>query len=92
MIPFIHSFQYNLESDFTFVHWDQRNTGKTFKLSDPDSVLKTLSLERSVEDAYELTQYIKQKLKKEKIVIIGHSWGSVLGTALVLKYPEEYPF
>lgn len=89
-IPSIHGFQYDLEKDFTFVQWDQRNTGKTFRLNDPDYVLETLSLERAIEDAYEITRYIKQKLNKDKIVIIGHSWGSVLGTALVQKYPQEY--
>ncbi len=33
--------------------------------------------------------YLKKKYNKEKIVILGHSWGSVLGTLFVLKYPQE---
>ena len=89
MIPFIHGWQYDLEKDFTIVQWDQRNTGRTFKLNDPDSVLKTLSIERAVEDVYEVSQYMKEKLGKAKIIIVGHSWGTVLGSAFVQKYPQN---
>lgn len=90
MKPFLHDFQYAWEKDYTVVHWDQRNAGKTFYLNDPDVVLETMSFERVLEDAHEITQYIKEKLNKEQIIILGHSWGSILGTALVQKYPQDY--
>lgn len=34
-------------------------------------------------------QYLKKKHDKEKIIILGHSWGSVLGTLFVTKYPQD---
>ena len=89
-IPFIHKFQYDWEKDFTIVNWDQRNSGKTLAANDPKIVADTLTIERVVADAHEVTQYIKQKLGKEKIVILGQSWGAALGTMLVQKYPEDY--
>jgi pimeloyl-ACP methyl ester carboxylesterase len=89
-IPFLHAFQYEWEKDFTVVHWDQRNAGKTYYANDPDAVLPTLTAERVLEDAHEVTAYIKQKLNADKLIIMGHSWGSVLGTMLVQTYPEDY--
>ena len=32
---------------------------------------------------------MKKKYNKNKIAILGHSWGSVLGTLFVMKYPQE---
>jgi len=89
-IPFIHTFQYDWEKDFTIVNWDQRNSGKTLTANDPKAVADTLTVERSVTDAHEVTQFIKQKLSKEKIIVLGQSWGAALGTMLVQKYPEDY--
>jgi len=89
LMPFLHGFQYEWEDDFTVVHWDQRNTGKTYFANDPKAVRGTINAQRVLQDAYEVTQYIKQKLNKDKIIIMGHSWGSVLGTMLVQTHPED---
>ena len=90
MLPFIHLYQYDLEKDFTIVNWDQRNAGKTFMMSDPETVRATVSEQRLLADAHEVTQHIKQRLNKDKIIILGHSWGSMLGTMLVQAYPDDY--
>jgi len=89
-MPLLHMFQYKWEKDYTVVHWDQRNAGKTYFANDSESVLQTMSAERVVEDAHEVTAYIRQQLNKDKIIIMGHSWGTALGTMLVQKYPEDY--
>ena len=90
MIPLLHGFQYDLEKDFTIVHWEQRNAGKTFYLNNPDAVLETMTFEIMLTDAHEITQYIKQKLNKDEIIILAYSWGTVLGTALAQEYPQDY--
>jgi len=90
LMPFLHGFQYDWEYDFTVVHWDQRNTGKTYFANDPEAVRGTINAQSVLRDAHEVTRYIKQKLNKDKIIIMGHSWGSVLGTMLVQTYPEDY--
>ena len=86
----LHDFQYDLEHHFTIIHWDQRNQGKTLLLNDPETVLETLSFDILLADAYEVTQYIREKLNKDKILVIGNSWGTVIGTALVQAYPEYF--
>ena len=85
----LHGFQYDWEHDFTVVHWEQRQAGKTFLANDPDEI-EGATFERLLEDAWEVTQYIQNKLGKDKIIVLGHSWGSILGTALVQTYPQAF--
>ncbi|MBS5081941.1 MAG: alpha/beta hydrolase [Clostridiales bacterium] len=90
MMPLFQMFQYEWENDFTVVHWDQRNVGKTYLANDPEVVLQTMSAERVLEDVHEVTAYVKKRLSKEKIILMGHSWGTVLGTMAVQTFPEDY--
>jgi len=89
-MPLLHDWQYPLEEHFTFVHWDQRNSGKTFFLNNPEAILKTLTFEQVLTDAYEVAQHIKNRFNKEEITVLGHSWGSILGTALVQTHPKLF--
>jgi pimeloyl-ACP methyl ester carboxylesterase len=75
----------DLINDFIFVSWDQRNCGK----SRSDTTV-TLTPELYVEDAHLVTQFLKRTFRKKKIFVIGHSWGSIIGVALVQKYPTDY--
>lgn len=79
--------QYNqdLAKDFVFVSWDQRNCGK----SQTDTTV-ALTPELYVEDAHVVTQFLKQRYHRNKIFVIGHSWGSIIGVMLVQKYPQDY--
>jgi len=89
-MPFLHTFQFPWEDYFTIVHWDQRNAGRTFFLNDPQEVFETLSFDRMVQDAYEITHHIREVLDKDQIAIMGYSWGSAIGTALVQTYPQYF--
>jgi proline iminopeptidase len=75
----------DLSSDFIFVSWDQRNCGK----SQSDTTL-TLTPELYVEDAHLVTQFLKKTFHKDKIFVVGHSWGSIIGIELAQKYPTDY--
>ncbi|MCL2427425.1 MAG: alpha/beta hydrolase [Oscillospiraceae bacterium] len=89
-MPQLHNYQFELEGYFTIVRLDQRNTGKTFFLNNPEEVLETLTFERVVSDAHEVTKYIRERLNTEQIIVLGHSWGSILGSALVQQYPQYF--
>lgn len=70
---------------FTLVAWDQRGTaGSYFGAKKED-----LTIERLTDDASELVEYLCDKFNKKKIFVIGGSWGSLLGTWLLHKYPEK---
>jgi pimeloyl-ACP methyl ester carboxylesterase len=73
---------------FTVVQWDQRGGGKTFELNDPDRVAPTLSKERMIQDAQEVVAYLRTNYGKQKIFVLGHSWGSLVGLSLAERKPE----
>jgi pimeloyl-ACP methyl ester carboxylesterase len=74
---------------FTVVQWDQRGAGKTFGRNGAASA-STITPDRMVQDGIELVEWLKQKLHKEKIVLVGHSWGSVLGFFMVKARPDLF--
>lgn len=87
MLPFAQEFQTLWEKHVTIVHWEQRNSGKTYFKNDPKQITPTTTIEQVIQDTYEVVEYLKGKYQK-KIIIMGHSWGSVLGSLFVKKYPE----
>lgn len=83
--PMLRKYNQALTNDFVLVSWDQRNCGK----SKTDTAV-TLTVDLYVEDAHQVTQFLKKTFKTSKIFIIGNSWGSVIGVTLASKYPEDY--
>jgi proline iminopeptidase len=76
------------EEYFTVVHWDQRAAGKTHLLTDPATVAPTLTLERMVADAEELIAWVRKDLGKQKVFVLGHSFGSYAGVEIAQRHPE----
>lgn len=87
---FAHAFQEKWEEIYTVVHWDQRGAGKTLSKNQREEHYPTS--DSIMEDTYEIVQYLKKIYKKEKIVIFGHSFGSLLGSLFTLKYPNEVEY
>jgi pimeloyl-ACP methyl ester carboxylesterase len=73
---------------FTVVEWDQRGSGKTYELNDPEKVAPTMHAERMVQDAEELVAYLRTTYSKRKIFAVGHSWGTILGLNLAARRPD----
>lgn len=72
---------------YTVVTWDQRNCGKSYSREQNGTPL-TRSL--FLEDGRELTEFLLDHLGRDKITLLGHSWGSLYGANLALAYPEYY--
>ncbi len=90
MSPSMWMFQRPLEEYFTVVHYDQRGAGRTFLETDPDSIADTLTIERYVDDAIELAERVRERYAKRKLILVGHSWGTVVGMKAALKRPELF--
>jgi len=75
-----------LEKYFVVVNWDQPGSGKSYYAEN----IKSITVQTYIEDGYALTEYLKDRFSKEKIYLLGESWGSALGIFLVEKYPESY--
>ncbi len=87
-IPMSWWFTHGLEEYFTVVQWDQRATGKTYLLTDPAKVASTLTAERMIADTEEMAAWARKEFGKDKIFVLGHSWGSFLGLQLAEHHPE----
>jgi pimeloyl-ACP methyl ester carboxylesterase len=76
-----------IESLFTVAYWDQLGSG----MSNPQDLdASIVNLERLIEDTAEVTNYLKKKFGKRKVYLLGHSWGSMLGSFAVKRYPELF--
>ncbi len=71
-------------SSCSLVFYDQRGSGKT--LLKNRSAKPTFPL--LLEDLRCTVAYLKAKYSTKNILLLGHSWGSVLGSEYVLEYPK----
>jgi len=85
--PFVEYMDTDLEEFFTVCYWEQRGAGLSYDPHIPDS---SMNLAVFIEDTREVTDYLRDKFDKEKIYIMGHSWGSLLSSYVIKKYPERY--
>ena len=74
------------EDYFTVVFWDQRQTGKSYYSADDENA--PLSVNQFIEDTEEVLQYLRTHLKKDKLFVMGASWGTILGMHMVKRHPE----
>jgi proline iminopeptidase len=81
-------FENGWEDYFTVVQWDQRGAGKTFTANDPKLIESTLSIQRIAADGVEVIDYLRNRYHKNKVFILGHSWGSVVGLTMAHEHPE----
>jgi pimeloyl-ACP methyl ester carboxylesterase len=77
------------QKDFTVVQWDQRGAGHTYGHSGGDKI-PDVNLNRIVKDGIELAEYLVRDRKKKKIILLGHSWGSVVGALMAAARPELF--
>jgi pimeloyl-ACP methyl ester carboxylesterase len=82
------AFQKPWEDFFTVVQWDQRGMGKNWVSTDTAAVAPSMSTERLTLDAEEVVAYLRRKLNKEKVVVLGFSFGTTIGTRLAAAKPE----
>jgi len=87
-MPVAWSFQRPWEDYFTVVQWDQRGSGRSFPLNDPKALAPTLSVERYRDDAIELIEVLRQRYGKQKVFLMGLSWGSIVGLSVTAKRPD----
>jgi proline iminopeptidase len=87
-IPMSWWFSRGMEEYFTIVQWDQRAAGKTYLLTDPAKVAATLKPERMIADTEEMAAWARKEFGKDKIFVLGHSFGSFLGLQLAERHPE----
>jgi pimeloyl-ACP methyl ester carboxylesterase len=76
------------EKEFTVVLWDQRGAGHTYGRYGTET--PEFTLDRIARDGVEVAEYLCRKLGKRKVVVLGHSWGTIVATAMVQLKPELF--
>jgi len=87
-VPLAESFQESWEKAFTVVEWDQRGAGKTYASNDKNLQQRTMTLPQMEQDTLEVVNYLRNRFHRQKIFVVGHSWGSLLGLWLAHEHPD----
>ncbi|GAB3090922.1 alpha/beta fold hydrolase [Lysobacter terrae] len=83
-----YGYQRPWEDFFTVVQWDQRGAGKTFAANTPEAMAPRMSIDGMVADAEDMIRYLMATYGKQKIFVLGHSWGSVVGEEIARRHPQ----
>jgi pimeloyl-ACP methyl ester carboxylesterase len=74
---------------FTVVQWDQRGAGRTLG-KNRSAPPQAITIKRMTDDGVELAEWLLKSLRKDKIILVGHSWGSILGVFMVKAKPQLF--
>jgi pimeloyl-ACP methyl ester carboxylesterase len=76
------------EEFFTVVQWDQRAAGKSYRSADKAALAPTLTIDRLVLDAEEMVEHLRKRLKQDRVVVLAHSFGTIIGVKLAARRPD----
>ena len=85
--PVLRRFNGALEDKFTVVYWDQRYAGQSYDPSLP--VPANLKIADYVADLDVLVDRLRARFHRKKVVLVGQSWGTVLGVLYAQQHPEK---
>ena len=85
--PFMKNYNRDIEKDFIMVYWHNLERGSPIRKTFP---LESMTLAHFISDTKELSKYLAKRFNQEKIYIMGHSWGSLLGILTAYQYPEQF--
>ena len=79
-----------LADQYTLVSWDERGCGRSYYRNahiDPDN--QTVSFDAQLADLDALVDYLRGRFSRDQVIIIGHSYGTMLGSRYALAHPEK---
>jgi proline iminopeptidase len=75
-----------LERHFLVVYWEQRGSGRSYHGGIPP---ESMTIDRFVRDLDEVVELVRRRFHKRKVVLLGHSWGTVLGAIYSYEHPDK---
>lgn len=84
--PLFRYFNGELENQFVVAYWDQRGAGRSFV---PDADTHRLTVSRHLADLDAVVDHLRNVLHKNKVILLGHSWGGTLGLLYAQRHPEK---
>ncbi len=89
LTPYSHKLFGPWEKDFTIVHWDQRGAGMTYGRKPPRED-EPLTMEQLTADGIAMAEYTIRHLGQRKLLLLGSSWGSMLGIHMAHARPSLF--
>jgi pimeloyl-ACP methyl ester carboxylesterase len=86
-LPLTRHFDAGLVDHFVVAHWDQPGAGKSLGWGVRPS---RLTIERYVEDAIAVAEQLRSRFRRSRVVLLGHSWGTVVGSYATAKRPDLF--
>ena len=80
-------FNQELEKHFVVVIWEQRGCAKSYPSLRPKSAL---TVDQYASDIIELAGMLRERFDEEKIYLVGHSWGTIIGVRAVQQRPDLF--
>ena len=77
------------QDHFTIVDWDQRGAGRTFLRNGPEGSGQ-ISIERVAQDGIELGRYLARHFERERVVVLGLSFGTIIALKMVTTEPSLF--
>ena len=84
-IPLTMRYNAELEKDFRLINVDQRGSGLSYH---PFAMDEVVTISSMVEDVHQFVLAVLEAFQQDSLILIGHSWGSVLGLEMVRRYPS----
>jgi pimeloyl-ACP methyl ester carboxylesterase len=76
-----------LEKEFVVVNWDQRGAGLSYSTAIPE---ESMTIEQFIEDTRAVSELLLEWFGQAKLFLVGHSWGTALGTLTAARYPHLF--
>ncbi|MFN2253071.1 MAG: alpha/beta fold hydrolase [Candidatus Promineifilaceae bacterium] len=80
-------FNRELEKHFVVVIWEQRGCGKSYPSLNPKT---DVTVEQYVYDILELSDMLRTRFDEQKIYLVGHSWGTIIGVRAAQARPDLF--
>ena len=74
-----------LEKHFVCVNWDPRGAPLSLRPPPPG---KSMTIQQFVDDTLALIELLLKRFGQRKLLLVGHSWGSVLAMKVAAAHPE----
>ena len=87
--PYADAIYAGWERHYTLVQWDQRGAGMTYAKQRPTEDVP-LTVEQMRDDGIAVARYIEQHLGQQKVILMGSSWGSILGVHMAKARPDLF--
>jgi len=86
-LPLLRHFNEPLEDKFVLVYWEQPGTCKSYS---PELRESDLTVDKFVDYTKGVIDYLRARFGKDRVYVVGHSWGSALAVLTAKKYPEVF--